>query len=289
MLSEWTWTIWKEHIDPPPPCVNIHCHGSRAELLSIWAETLSIVCFVTGVFCGFRKVLLWDRQGLQTPPVFDQYCLLCALTPRCRCDRVWSNGTVGLFVLLCCKVFKSPTLYDEFWINLSFGRRLPSGALLEWWTGLCGPSFTACGFIHLKHRTVTWEIELISAGSNFLSFPSDSCLMFGLSMTNALLPALLLSLCFSDAAALSQRRWECGLEKRNRWRLVWLQDQTAEGLNHSAPSLFWNRTTDRDGTPGDHPGWEEGPAGGSQSQRTEWRWWKVRWCTLMYLGPLPLC
>lgn len=44
--------------------------------------------------------------------------------------------------LHCWKVFKSQTLYDEFWINLSFGRPLPSGALLKWWTD--------CVRLHLK-------------------------------------------------------------------------------------------------------------------------------------------
>lgn len=105
------------------------------------------------------------------PPVFDQYCRLCALTPRCRCDRVLSNSTVGLFVLHCWKVFKSQALYDEFWINLSFGRLLPSGALLEWWTDCVG--------LHLKSASLFISCEwlnmlFISTDSSVVSFPSDS-------------------------------------------------------------------------------------------------------------------
>lgn len=115
-------------------------------LLSIWAATLSIVCLVTGVFCGLRRVLLWDRQGPQTPCLWPILSSLCSNTTPQMWPR-WSDRTV---VVHCWEVFKSQTLYDEFWINLSFGRPLRSGALLEWWTD-CD-----CSFILLRHVTVMW-------------------------------------------------------------------------------------------------------------------------------------
>lgn len=148
-----------------------------------------------------------------TFPVFDQYCLLCALTPRCRCGRVLSNSTVSLFVLHCWKVYKSQTLYDEFWINLSFGRLLPSSALLEWWTDCVGLYLMTAGLFISNTLLCVWVIEFV-VNLHRLQVPFISFLLLSnISSEHDYHAATgaLLSVCFSKAAALSQRSWHCGL------------------------------------------------------------------------------
>lgn len=170
------------------------------------------MCLVTGVFCGLRKVLLWDRQGPQTPCLWPILSSLCSNTTPQMWPR-WSDGTVGLFVVHCWEVFKSQTLYDEFWINLSFGRPLRSGALLEWWTDCVG--------LHLKSE---WMCCSSPQTPSFLSFPSDSCLIFPLRMTN-LPPPVNCVLASIKTAGLSAGNVTADdpastdfTERRDRWR-----------------------------------------------------------------------
>lgn len=153
----------KEHVDSL--CVNIHCHGFRKALLSVWAETLSIVCFVTDVSVVSEKSSCGTGRTLRPPRLWPILSSVCSTTTW----QMWPCfiGTVGLFVLHCWKVFKSQTLCDEFWINLSFGRRLPSGALLEWWTDCVGLriySFlpTAMGVIECVVNLRTLQFPFIS-------------------------------------------------------------------------------------------------------------------------------
>lgn len=59
---------------------------------------------------------------------------------------------------------------------------------------LCGASFKDCRFVHFQHpycvRCEWLNMSFVSTDSSVLSFPSDSRLIFRLSMTNALPPAL---------------------------------------------------------------------------------------------------
>lgn len=181
----------------------------------------------------------------------------------------------------------SQTLYYEFWINPSFGRHLHSGDLLERQIWLC----LVChlgkfSLISDRQKIVMWKNGFvcvcfvcffwpdISTASHFPSLSFGSCLISGLCMTNTLLLPILVYLWFSSMLSLfSTKKFRLWPGKVINWR--WLGTDSSYYMVRQAkcPSLsallFWNRTTNGNGTPCDHSRWEEGPGWGSQSQRTK--------------------